>query len=239
MAWLTLVRHGESQWNLEQRFTGWADVELTPRGIEQMRNAGEVLRRQGVELDVAYSSTLTRCIRSLWVLLETMGCVWVPHRIDWRLNERHYGALTGRLKIEAEKEYGAAAVRRWRRTYDAQPPALDAASVECVKLDRRYAGLDASRIPSSESLRQTVARVSEAWRESIVPTLQMGQSVAIVAHGNSLRALTKIIEGLSDSEIARVEIGNGEPCIYELDTAFNVRGKCVLAQAIRSTSDIL
>lgn len=239
MAWLTLVRHGESQWNLEQRFTGWADVDLTPRGIEQMRSAGEALRRQGIELDLAYSSALTRCIRSLWVLLETLGCVWVPQRIDWRLNERHYGALTGCLKTQAEAEFGAAAVQRWRRTYDAQPPALDAASAEYVKLDRRYAGLAAGRIPSSESLRQTVARVSEAWQDSIVPALRMGQSVVIVAHGNSLRALTKLIEGLSDTEIAQVEIGNGEPCIYELDATLKVRGKCILTQATRSGSDIL
>lgn len=239
MGRLTLVRHGESQWNLEQRFTGWADVELTRRGVAQMESAGKALRQQGIELDVAFSSALTRSIRSLWILLEASGSLRVPVRIDWRLNERHYGALTGRSKAEAEKEYGAAMVQRWRRAYDAEPPATTEESGAYIKLDRRYAGLSATRLPTAESLRQTVARVSAAWQESIAPALRMGQSIAVVAHGNSVRALTKIVEGIAEAEIVRLEIANGEPCVYEFDSELIVLGKRVLTQSINSASDIL
>lgn len=239
MSCLVIVRHGESQWNLEQRFTGWADVDLTPRGVAQMERAGKRLRQHGIELNEAYSSTLTRSIRSLWILLDAIGTLWIPVRIDWRLNERHYGALTGQSKMQAEKEYGAALVQRWRRAYDAEPPPISGESGVFVKLDRRYAGLPASTIPTGESLLQTVARVSETWRESIAPALRMGQSVLVVAHGNSLRALTKIIEGTADADIGRLEIANGEPRVYEFDSALTLIDKRVLSQSLQSASDIL
>ncbi|OZI30799.1 hypothetical protein CAL29_22725 [Bordetella genomosp. 10] len=238
MVWLTLVRHGESQWNQEQRFTGWADVPLTPRGIEQMRMAGAALRQRGLGVDVAYTSALTRCVHSLEILLEAMGRPDVPRHIDWRLNERHYGALTGRLKAEAEQEYGAAAVRHWRRAYDGQPPAADEAAQARYR-QACHAGALAVPLPSSESLCQTVSRVSAAWRDAIAPALRTGASVIVVAHGNSLRALTMLIEKLSSADVVHLEIGNGEPCLYELDAALAPITKHILAQAAPTRSEIL
>ncbi|MCY0388419.1 2,3-bisphosphoglycerate-dependent phosphoglycerate mutase [Robbsia sp. Bb-Pol-6] len=239
MASLILVRHGESQWNLEQRFTGWADVGLTARGIEQMRVAGTALLSEGIELDVTFSSALSRCIHSLWILLESMDMVWVTQHVDWRLNERHYGALTGQMKMRAEERYGTLAVKEWRRGYAAQPPPLDEAAREYVNLDQRYAGVPARDLPKTESLSQTVGRVSKAWVEAIAPQLLYGRSVVVVAHGNSLRALTKIVEELSDAEVGQVEIGNGEPCIYDINAALKATNKRILMQDIKSPSHIL
>jgi 2,3-bisphosphoglycerate-dependent phosphoglycerate mutase len=238
-AQLILVRHGESQWNREQRFTGSADVDLTDEGSAQMRGAARLIQEAGLEFDVAFTSVLTRCIRSQWVLLDMLECMWVPQVFDWRLNERHYGALTGRLKAEAEQAYGKAAVHRWRRSYDAQPPALDAAAATYVAIDRRYAALRPDEIPSGESLSQTVARARAAWIDSIAPVLQSGQRVLITGHGNGLRALIKIIERISDEDIVQAEVPNGVPIIYELDGKLRVKQKKVLSAPSRKSSEIL
>ncbi len=236
---LILVRHGESQWNREQRFTGWADVDLTDEGIAQMRGAATALHNADLGFDVSYSSVLRRCIRSQWVLLDTMNCMWVPQVLDWRLNERHYGALTGCMKSDAVRVYGEAVVHCWRRSFDAEPPPIDAAAAAHVAIDRRYATVAVSEIPVSESLCQTVGRVRSVWQQSIAPALHAGRRVAVVGHGNGLRALTKIIEGVPDDDIAHVEVGNGVPIIYELDGALKPLRKRVLPMPLGRPSEIL
>jgi 2,3-bisphosphoglycerate-dependent phosphoglycerate mutase len=236
---LILIRHGESQWNFEQRFTGWADVDLTPDGVQQMRTAALALQQEGIEPDLLYSSVLRRCIRSSWELLDALDRMWLPQILDWRLNERHYGALTGRSKPLAEQEFGVAAVLRWRRSYAGQPPALDAAAAAWVKTDQRYDAVPPHALPASESLEQTVERVRRVWQDSIAPALLTAKTVAIVGHGNSLRALIKIIEGLSDTEIASVEVSNGTPYVYELDAALRAQAKHILAVPLRRASEIL
>lgn len=236
---LILVRHGESAWNRDDRFTGWADVDLTDEGVAQMRDAAVALREAGIEIDLACSSVLRRCIRSQWLLLEGMNCIWVPQRLDWRLNERHYGALTGRLKAEAVAQFGEAAVLRWRRSFEAVPPPMDAAAAAYVATDRRYAGLAVHDIPVGESLQQTVARVRDAWQETISVALRSGSHVAVTAHGNSLRALIKIVEGLTDHAIAGIEVANGEPIVYELDAELKPQGKRVFHVSPRRPSEIL
>jgi 2,3-bisphosphoglycerate-dependent phosphoglycerate mutase len=238
-AQLTLLRHGESLWNLEQRFTGWADVDLTREGIAQMRGAAIALREAKLEFDVAFTSVLKRCIRSQWVVLDTLDCMWLPQVFDWRLNERHYGALTGRLKAEAVQVHREAAVKRWRRSYDAQPPAMDAAAAAWVPIDRRYAALQAGQIPASESLRQTVERVQSAWSDSIAPALKAGQRVLVTGHGNGLRALIKILEGVSDNAIVSVEVPNAAPIVYALDGKLQVLHKRTLPVPDRNASEIL
>lgn len=238
-AQLTLLRHGESLWNREQRFTGWADVDLTPEGVTQMRGAAAVLRAAGVEFDVAFTSVLRRCIRSQWVVLDALDCMWLPQVLDWRLNERHYGALTGRLKAEAVHTHGEAAVKRWRRSYEAQPPAMDAAAAAWVPVDRRYAALKAGELPASESLRQTVARVQAAWSDSIAPALRSGQRVLVTGHGNGLRALVKILEGVSDEAIVSVEVPNAAPIVYALDGHLRVLHRRTLPVPQRNASEIL
>jgi 2,3-bisphosphoglycerate-dependent phosphoglycerate mutase len=227
---LILIRHRESLWNREQHFTGWADVDLTAEGVVQMQDAARVLRDAGVDIDLTFSSVLRRCIRSQWILLESMHCIWVPQVLDWRLNERHYGALTGRLMSEAEMEYGHATVQMWRRSYATAPLAIDAAAAAHVAIDRRYAQLRSDQIPVGESLQQTVARVRTLWQQSISTAFRTSRSVAVVGHGNSLRALIKILEDLSNDEIIGVEVGNGTPIVYELD---------VLAVPPRRASEIL
>lgn len=238
-AQLTLLRHGESLWNREQRFTGWADVDLTLEGIAQMRGAAAALREARLEFDVAFTSVLKRCIRSQWVVLDALDCLWLPQVLDWRLNERHYGALTGRLKAEAVQAHGEAAVKRWRRSYDAQPPAMDAAAAAWVPIDRRYAALQAGELPASESLRQTVARVQAAWSDSIAPALKAGQRVLVTGHGNGLRALIKILEGVSDEAIVSVEVPNAAPIVYALDGKLRVLHKRTLPVPDRNASEIL
>jgi 2,3-bisphosphoglycerate-dependent phosphoglycerate mutase len=238
-AQLTLLRHGESLWNLEQRFTGWADVDLTPEGIAQMRGAAAALRAAGLEFDLAFTSVLKRCIRSQWVVLDALDCMWLPQVLDWRLNERHYGALTGRRKADAVQAHGEGTVKRWRRSYDAQPPAMDAAAAAWVPIDRRYAALQAGEIPASESLRQTVARVQAAWSDSIAPALRRGQRVLVTGHGNGLRALIKILEGVSDEAIVSVEVPNAAPIVYALDGKLQVLHKRTLPVPDRNASEIL
>lgn len=236
---LVLLRHGESEWNRDNRFTGWADVDLTERGVAQMREAGALVRAAGIDCDVVFTSVLKRCVRATWIALESMDRMWVPQVLDWRLNERHYGGLTGQSKAEAIALFGETAVHKWRRGYDTAPPAVDAASSAYIPLDGRYAHLARSDISLGESLHQTTLRVFDAWRQALAPSLVSGQSVLVVAHGNSLRALIKIVEGLSNSEISKVEVANGVPIVYEMSSALGMLDKRLLGDVEPSPSEIL
>jgi len=214
---LVLIRHGESTWNLENRFTGWTDVELTPLGVSQARSAGQLLRESGYEFDVAYTSVLKRAIWTLWHCLDTMDRTWLPVVKDWRLNERHYGGLQGLNKAETAKQYGDEQVLVWRRSYDTPPPELTADDPRGQRQDLRYAKLDPAQIPLTECLKDTVARVIPAWNEVLAPAIKSGQRVLIAAHGNSMRALIKYLDNISDDDIVGVNIPNGIPLVYELD----------------------
>ena len=216
---LVLIRHGESAWNQENRFTGWIDIDLTRDGIAQARAAGNVLKRAGFSFDLAYTSVLKRTIRSQWLIFDAMDLMWVPIIPSWRLNEKHYGALTGMSKSETAQRYGAEQVHLWRRSYDVSPPPLDPADPRTSYGDSRYAHLDRSQIPLTECLKDTVARVLPLWRESIAPAIRSGKRIVINAHGNSIRALVKYLDGISDDAIAGLDIPNGIPIVYELDAA--------------------
>ena len=217
MPQLVLIRHGESTWNLENRFTGWSDVGLTPTGVQQAVDAGRLLTQEGFAFDVAHTSVLKRAIHTLWHTLDTMDCPWLPIHCTWRLNERHYGALQGLNKSETAKKYGDDQVLIWRRSYDTPPPALEAGDPRSERGDRRYADMAPDQVPLTECLRDTVARVMPYWRESIAPALSAGQRVLIVAHGNSIRALVKYLDGISEKDIVGLNIPNGIPLVYELD----------------------
>ncbi len=219
MPQLVLIRHGESTWNLENRFTGWTDVPLTDTGVAQARQAGALLKAGGFEFDVAYTSVLKRAIWTLWHCLDAMERTWVPVQHDWRLNERHYGALQGLNKADMAKEYGDEQVLVWRRSYDTPPPVLDAADPRGQRGDVRYARLAPEQIPLTECLKDTVARVLPCWNERIAPGLRAGQRIVIAAHGNSIRALVKYLDGIGDADIVGVNIPNGMPLMYELDDA--------------------
>ena len=214
---LVLLRHGESTWNLENRFTGWTDVELTPAGVEQALLAGRLLRAEGFEFDSVYSSMLKRAIWTTWHALDQMDRTWVPTINDWRLNERHYGALQGLNKAETARRYGDAQVLAWRRSYDVVPPALDAADPRSERHDARYAKLRPAEIPLAECLKDTVERVLPFWNRTLAPAIRSGQRLLISAHGNSIRALVKYLDGISDADIVGVNIPNGIPLVYELD----------------------
>ena len=214
---LVLIRHGESTWNLENRFTGWTDVDLTATGVEQAKNAGRLLKAEGYEFDLAYTSVLKRATRTLWHTLDEMDRTWVPVQHTWRLNERRYGALQGLNKGDMAKQYGDAQVLVWRRSYDTPPPALEATDPRSERGDIRYAGLDANDVPLTECLKDTVARVLPFWNESIAPTIRSGKRVVIAAHGNSIRALVKYLDDISESDIVGLNIPNGIPLVYELD----------------------
>ena len=216
---LVLIRHGESTWNLENRFTGWTDVELTPLGVQQAQQAGRLLRAAGYEFDIAYTSVLKRAIWTLWHTLDQMDRTWVPVINDWRLNERHYGALQGLNKAETAKKYGDEQVLVWRRSYDTPPPALDPADPRSERADRRYAALAPGQVPLTECLEDTVARVLPFWRDTVAPALQDNRRLVIAAHGNSIRALVKYLDGITDDAIVGVNIPNGIPLVYELDDA--------------------
>jgi 2,3-bisphosphoglycerate-dependent phosphoglycerate mutase len=216
---LVLIRHGESTWNLENRFTGWTDVALTATGVEQARQAGRLLRAEGYEFDVAYTSVLKRAIWTLWHALEEMDRAWLPVINDWRLNERHYGALQGLNKAETARRYGDEQVLVWRRSYDTPPPALDADDPRCERGDRRYARLAPDQVPLTECLKDTVARVLPFWNECLAPAIRDGRRVVVSAHGNSMRALVKYLDGISDADIVGLNIPNGIPLVYELDAA--------------------
>ena len=214
---LVLIRHGESTWNLENRFTGWTDVDLTATGIEQAKNAGRLLKAEGYEFDVAYTSVLTRAIRTLWLSLDEMDRTWLPVQHSWRLNERHYGALQGLNKADMAKQYGDAQVLVWRRSYDTPPPALEPTDPRCERSDIRYAGLATEQVPLTECLKDTVARVLPFWNDTVAPTIRAGKRVVIAAHGNSIRALVKYLDNISDNDIVGLNIPNGIPLVYELD----------------------
>jgi 2,3-bisphosphoglycerate-dependent phosphoglycerate mutase len=214
---IVFMRHGESTWNLANRFTGWVDVDLTEKGINEARSAGRVLREAGFAFDMAYTSVLKRAIRTLWLALDEMDQMYLPITNDWRLNERHYGALQGLDKAETAAKYGDEQVLVWRRSYDTPPPALDESDERASFNDPRYAGLPKASIPLTECLKDTVARVMPAWEEEIAPAIRSGKQILISAHGNSLRALIKMLDGISDADIVGLNIPNGQPLVYELD----------------------
>lgn len=214
---LVLVRHGESTWNLENRFTGWTDVPLTPQGVAQAQEAGRLLRQAGFEFDLSYTSVLQRAVWTLWHALDAMQRTWLPVRHDWRLNERHYGALQGLNKADTAAKYGDEQVLVWRRSYDVPPPQLEASDPRCERGDLRYAALQPEQVPLTECLRDTVARVLPFWHEKVAPAVLGGQRLLIAAHGNSIRALVKYLDGISDEAIVGLNIPNGVPLVYELD----------------------
>jgi 2,3-bisphosphoglycerate-dependent phosphoglycerate mutase len=214
---IVFMRHGESTWNLANRFTGWVDVDLTDKGINEAKSAGRVLREAGFKFDLAYTSVLKRAIRTLWLALDEMDQMYLPIKNDWRLNERHYGALQGLDKGETAAKYGDAQVLVWRRSYDTPPPALDETDDRASFNDPRYAGLPKEQIPLTECLKDTVARVMPVWDEEIAPAIRAGKQILISAHGNSLRALIKMLDNISDADIVGLNIPNGQPLVYELD----------------------
>ncbi|EGP46836.1 phosphoglyceromutase [Achromobacter insuavis AXX-A] len=211
------MRHGESQWNLENRFTGWTDVDLTETGREQARKAGELLKKEGYTFDLAYSSVLKRAIRTLWIALDAMDAMYTPVGVNWRLNERHYGALQGLNKAETAAKYGDEQVLVWRRAYAIAPEPLALDDERHPRFDSRYAKIPADQLPATECLKDTVARVLPFWNESIAPAIRAGRKVLIAAHGNSLRALIKHLDNVSDDDIVNLNIPTGQPLVYELD----------------------
>ncbi len=219
MKTLVLLRHGESTWNRENRFTGWTDVDLTERGVAEARRAGQQLGEEGLRFDVAYTSLLKRAIRTLWIVLDELDQMWIPVHRSWRLNERHYGALQGLNKVETARKYGDQQVLVWRRSYDTPPPALDSSDERFPGSDPRYAGLDPRDIPLTECLEDTVARFLPFWHETIAPDVRVGKRVIIAAHGNSLRALVKYLDDISDEDIVSLNIPTGMPLVYALDDA--------------------
>jgi 2,3-bisphosphoglycerate-dependent phosphoglycerate mutase len=214
---IVLMRHGESTWNLDNRFTGWTDVDLTEKGIAEARHAGKLLKEAGLTFDLAYTSVLKRAIRTLWVTLDEMDLMWLPVEHSWRLNERHYGALQGLNKAETAARFGDKQVLVWRRSYDTPPDPLAPSDPRASFGDPRYAGLKPEEIPLTECLKDTVARVMPVWNESIAPAIRAGKRIIISAHGNSLRALIKMLDGISDEEIVGLNVPNGQPLVYELD----------------------
>jgi 2,3-bisphosphoglycerate-dependent phosphoglycerate mutase len=214
---LVLLRHGESQWNKENRFTGWKDVDLTPKGVEEARAAGRLLLAEGFDFDFTFTSVLKRAIRTLNFVLEEMDRLWLPVEKDWRLNERHYGALQGLDKAETAAQYGEEQVLVWRRSYDIAPPPLPQGDERDPARDRRYATLKPEQIPRGESLKDTVARVIPYWKESVAPRVAAGERVLVSAHGNSLRAIIKYFDAMSDEAIVKENVPTGIPLVYELD----------------------
>ncbi|HOW54063.1 MAG TPA: 2,3-diphosphoglycerate-dependent phosphoglycerate mutase [Syntrophorhabdaceae bacterium] len=212
---IVFVRHGESQWNKENRFTGWTDVDLSDKGLEEAKQAGQALKKTGFIFDVAFTSVLKRAVKTLWIVLEELDLMWIPERKSWRLNERHYGALQGLNKAETAQKYGDEQVRLWRRSYDVAPPPLDRKDERFCGNDPRYDSLAAEELPVAESLKDTEARVMPYWQETIVPVLARGAKVIVSAHGNSLRSLVKHLDNISDEEIPKLEIPTGKPLVYE------------------------
>jgi len=214
---VVLLRHGESLWNLENRFTGWTDIDLTPKGEEEAKTAAKLMKQEGFEFDIAYTSVLTRAVRTLWIVLEEMDMVWIPIINSWRLNERHYGALQGLNKAETAEKYGDEQVLIWRRSYDTRPPALTRDDPRYPGNDRRYADLSPDDLPLTECLKDTVARFMPYWQQTIAPEIKAGKRVLIAAHGNSLRALVKYLDDISEEKIVGLNIPTGIPLVYELD----------------------
>jgi 2,3-bisphosphoglycerate-dependent phosphoglycerate mutase len=228
MPTLVLLRHGQSQWNLENRFTGWWDVDLSPAGVDEARAAGDLLGRKGLDFDCCFTSVLTRAIRTLHLVLHEMDRLWLPVTKDWRLNERHYGGLTGLNKQEMIDKVGAEQVKVWRRSYDIPPPPLDADSPYDVSRDRRYAGID---VPETESLKDTIARALPYYEKQIAPALREGRRVLVAAHGNSLRGIIKYLSNIGDNEIVGLEIPTGKPIVYDLADDLSVVRRYYLEEA--------
>ncbi|MDR1650708.1 MAG: 2,3-diphosphoglycerate-dependent phosphoglycerate mutase [Synergistaceae bacterium] len=214
---IVLLRHGESEWNRENRFTGWTDVPLSEKGVSEAKAAGAELKRGGFSFDKAFTSVLKRAVKTLWLVLEEMDEMWIPTEFSWKLNERHYGALQGLNKAETAKKYGDDQVKIWRRSYDVPPPALDENDGRYPARDPRYSSLAPEEVPAAECLADTVARVLPYWHDVIVPDIKSGKKIIIAAHGNSLRALVKYLDGISDSDIVELNIPTGIPLVYELD----------------------
>lgn len=214
---VVLLRHGESTWNKENRFTGWTDVDLSEKGLQEAHKAGQVLKKEGYTFDIAYTSVLKRAIRTLWITLDGMDLMWIPVIRNWRLNERHYGALQGLNKAETAKKYGDEQVKIWRRSYSTQPPALEIIDVRYPGKDPRYSDLNEKELPLTECLKDTVARFVPYWENTIAPTIKQGKKVLIAAHGNSLRALVKYLDNIPEDEIVGLNIPTGIPLVYELD----------------------
>lgn len=214
---IVLLRHGESTWNKENRFTGWTDVDLTEKGVEEAKAAGRLMKEAGFAFDMAYSSVLKRAMRTLWLALDEMERLWIPIQRSWRLNERSYGALQGLNKTEMAEKFGEAQVLQWRRSYDTPPPALEFSDERHPRFDARYAKLALSALPATECLKDTVARFVPFWEDTVAPAIRTGQSIIIAAHGNSIRALVKYLDNISDEDIVNLNIPTGIPLVYELD----------------------
>ncbi|MHC9543575.1 MAG: 2,3-diphosphoglycerate-dependent phosphoglycerate mutase [Vulcanimicrobiota bacterium] len=214
---VVMIRHGESQWNLENRFTGWTDVDLSEKGFQEAERAGQLLREQGYHFDVAFTSLLKRAIRTLWIVLDKMDLMWIPQHHSWRLNERHYGALQGLNKKESADKMGEEQVHIWRRSYDVPPPPLERSDKRFPGHDPKYRDLPPEQVPVTESLKDTITRFLPYWQEQVVPEIKKGKAVLISAHGNSLRGLVKVLDNLSGEEVTAVEIPTGVPLVYELD----------------------
>lgn len=227
---LILLRHGESLWNRENRFTGWTDVDLSETGRLEAIKAGHLLRNHGVVFDTAYVSVLKRAIRTLWLVQEAMDQIWMPVIKDWRLNERHYGALQGLNKAEMAEHYGAEQVHKWRRSYDTRPPALSLSDPRHPRFDQRYRKISVERLPACESLADTLVRVLELWHAAILPDLQVGKTLLIAAHGNSLRALVKHLDHIADADIVDLNIPTGIPLVYEFDDELQVLARYYLSE---------
>jgi 2,3-bisphosphoglycerate-dependent phosphoglycerate mutase len=217
MTKLVLIRHGQSEWNKENRFTGWTDVDLSGQGVEEARQAGEILKKEGYVFDIAFTSVLKRAIATLWIVLEETDFMWIPVYKSWRLNERHYGALQGLNKAGTAQKFGEEQVHIWRRSYDIPPPSLEKTDERYPGSDPRYKDLNQQDIPVTESLKDTIARVLPYWHETIEPAIRAGKRVIVAAHGNSLRGLVKYLDNISDDEIPALEIPTGKPLVYELD----------------------
>jgi 2,3-bisphosphoglycerate-dependent phosphoglycerate mutase len=214
---VVLLRHGESEWNKENKFTGWTDVDLSEKGLAEAKAAGQTLKKEGYTFDIAFTSVLKRAIRTLWLTLDGMDLMWIPVHRTWRLNERHYGSLQGLNKAETAAKFGEQQVKIWRRAYDIAPPPLEKTDVRFPGKDRRYADLKPEDLPATECLKDTVARFLPAWHEQIAPVIKSGKRVLIAAHGNSLRALVKYLDDVSDKDIIELNIPTGVPLVYELD----------------------
>jgi len=240
---LVLLRHGESVWNKENRFTGWTDVGLSDRGLEEARDAGRLLRAEGFGFDVAYTSVLKRAIKTLWLALEELDLMWIPVHLNWRLNERHYGALQGLNKSETAAKFGEDQVKIWRRAFDIAPPPLDAGDERNPSRDPRYAGLKPDEVPLTECLKDTIARFLPYWHDTLAPAVRSGQRVMIAAHGNSLRALVKYLDDVSDTDIVGLNIPTGIPLVYELDDALKpirhsyLGDPAAVARALQAVAD--
>lgn len=238
---LVLLRHGQSQWNLENRFTGWTDVDLTAQGVEEASEAGKLLKEEGYFFDVAYTSVLKRAIRTLWIVMDNMDLMWIPVHQSWRLNERHYGALQGLNKQETAAKHGADQVKVWRRSYDIPPPALEKGDDRLPDNDPRYALVPLKDRPPTEALSHTVKRFLPYWKQTIVPSLQSGKKVLICAHGNSLRALIKHLDNISEQAIVELNIPTGIPLVYELNDDLTPKNHYYLgdSEAVKKAADVV